>query len=248
MKKIFFGLATIGFMALVIGGTLAYFSDREVSTNNTITSGTLKIDVNNNNSSGTFTFDLGNISTLAPGDKTGTATITVKNVGNFNAATFGRFTISADTGLSNVLKLSEYKVEYFNADGTPAPRWNATDFDPYFGETINQDWWIKNGVMHPQFVIYGGNPNLMSWITGNGALDIPGYPWDEEGLKPGEYYTITFQFQMDPTAGNAYQDTSVTLGYEVKATQINADALNALGLGPADMSGHVSYLLSQVTP
>jgi hypothetical protein len=54
---------------------------------------------------------------------------------------------------------------------------------------------------------------------------------------------------MDPNAGDVYQGSTVTLGYEVKATQINRDAILLLGLGgnmPSAVDAHVAYLLSQL--
>lgn len=254
MKKILLSALTIGVVATVaVFATNAFFSDTETSTGNTITSGTLKIEANGNNSSGTFTINMGTITALVPGDLTGSATVTVKNIGSVNAATFGEFTLAGVDGVSldEVLKFYNYKVEYFNADGTPAPRW-ATD-DPYYGEAVNQDWFIRDG-QTGLWTAVGGATLLADWVSGNGVLDVPGTAWDMEALKPGEYYTVTFQFQMDPLAGNAYQAEDVTLGYVVKATQINTDAIVALGLGGLyNEASYVGpnvtpYLLNQVTP
>lgn len=254
MKKILTSVFSILLISgVVAGATGAFFTDSEVSTAAAFNGGTFTIDVNGD-SDGTFEFNLGDISDIAPGDLTGTAEIIVKNSSDINAATFGRFTLSGGDGLEDVLNIYHYKVEYFNADDTLTDRWTAPDFDPYFGEAVNQDWWIKEGVVHTNFVNAGGTGNIKTWVQGNGPLDVPGTAWDMEALKPGEYYKITFQFQMDPSANNSYQNKTVNLGYEVKATQINTSAVVGLGLGgQLNDNGYVGpnvipYLQSQVTP
>lgn len=249
-KKIIVSAITIGATgALLIGATFAFFTDQETSSGNTLTSGTLKIDVNDNNSSGTFNVSFGVVSNLAPGDLTGVATIKVINTGTLNAATFGRLTLSGASSpdLSDELSIYNYKVEYFdNAVCTVTTnRWSGTD--PYHGTASNMDWFIKDGDATLWNGV-GGSENLKTWVTGDGPLDIPGTAWDMEGLEPNECYILTVQFQMDEDASNAYQGSSVTVGYEVLSGQINAAALNALGLGVGDMTVHIPYLQSQVTP
>lgn len=255
MKKILTSLLSIAAIsAVVAGATGAFFTDAEVSTAAAFDSGTFTIDVNGD-SDGTFSFNLGTITDISPGDLTGTAEIIVKNTSNINAATFGRFTLSADTGLANAIKINHYKVEYFESDGiTLTPRWTAPNFDPYYGTDINQDWFIKNGDESSLWAGVGGSTNIKTWVEGNGPLDVPGTAWDMEALKPGESYKITFQFQMDPAAGNEYQNKAVNIGYEVKATQVNTTAIVGLGLGGLlNDNGYVGpnvtpYLMSQVTP
>jgi len=241
-KKILMSIMTIGLVAMLAGtGLYAWFTDVETSTGNTFTAGTLNLD---GTDMASFTF--GTIGNMAPGDITGWANITVKSGGSLNAATFGRFTLAGDTGLSYALNIYDYKVLYFNADTTPAARW-ATN-DPYYGTTINEDCFIAAGV-DALWTAVGGSTNLNAWVNGDGALDIPGASWDMEGLKPNEYYVLSVRFQMDPAAGNNYQGTTVTVGYEVVATQINRDALLNLGLGgnmASAVDAHVAYLLSQV--
>jgi len=243
-KKILASIFVIGMLALAMGwGTYSWFSDTETSTGNTFIAGTLNLDGTN---MATFTF--GTIDNMAPGDITGTAVITVKNGGSIDAATFGRFTLTGDTGLAQALKFYNYKVEYYKADNTLVARWDATNFDPYFGTAINMDYFIAEGDTS-KWTAVGGKDNLRDWVDGDGALDIPGASWDEEGLKPGSYYVLSVQFQMDPNADNWYQGRTVTLGYEVKATQINRDAILLLGLGgnmPSAVDAHVAYLLSQL--
>lgn len=243
-KIIFASIFVISMLALAMGyGTYSYFSDTETSSGNTFTAGTLNLDGTN---MATFTF--GPIGNMAPGDKTGTAVITVKNGGSIDAATFGRFTLTGDTGLAKALKFYNYKVEYYKADNTSVARWDATNFDPYFGTTINMDYFIAEGDT-TKWIAVGGKDNLRDWVDTNGPLDINNAAWDEEGLKPGSYYVLSVQFQMDPNAGNTYQGSAVTLGYEVQATQINRGAILGLNLGgdiASTVDIHVAYLLNQL--
>jgi len=243
-KKILASIFVIGMLALAMGwGTYSWFSDTETSSGNTFTAGTLNLD---GTDMATFTF--GPIGNMAPGDITGTAVITVKNGGSIDAATFGRFTLTGDTGLAQALKFYDYKVEYYKKDGTLVARWDATNFDPYFGTAINMDYWIKDGDTS-KWTAVGGKDNLRDWVDTNGPLDINNAAWDEEGLKSGSYYVLSVRFQMDPNAENAYQGKTVTLGYEVKATQINRDAILLLSLGgdiASTVDIHVAYLLSQL--
>lgn len=230
MRRIITSLLVVGVVtAAGIGASQAFFSDTETSSGNVLSAGTFQIDVDGN-SDGTFDINLAKVTGLMPGDKTGEAKIVVKNNGNVDMATFGQFTLSGigGTSLDEVLKFYTYKVDYFDQNGAVA-RW-ASD-DPYYGLDNNEDWFIKDGNPHSQWVAYGGKHFLNEWVFGNGPLDVPGTSWDMEGLKPGEYYEITFELQMDPFAGNTYQGEDVTIGYVVKATQIDTDAINALGLG-----------------
>jgi hypothetical protein len=244
MKKIIMSISTISAIALAVAGaTGAFFNDVETSATTTLTSGTLNIDLTD--SVGAIPLNLGSISNLAPGETTPSATIKVKNSGSINAATFAKIKLVSDTGLVGALKLYNWKVDYFKADGTPSPRWATKD--PYYGVGVNEDWFIKDGVAHSGFVAAGGSANLSAWLTGNGALDVPGTPNDMEGLKAnGSYYVVTLQFQMDPAANNAFQGKSAALAFEVDATQLNTDAIVGLGLGGS--YNDPTYVGPNVTP
>jgi hypothetical protein len=249
MKKILLSVMVLGLVvSLAIAGTKAFYTDNDVSTGQVLASesGTFEIEVNDNTTTDTFTFDLVKISNLAPGETTGVATIKVKNIGNVNAATFARFTLANDNGLSHKLNFYNYKVEYYNSNGTPAPRWGAPSYnDPYYGDYFYQDWFIRDGA-DSLWTAVGGTPVLYEWVNGNGPLDVPGTSWDMEALKPQEFYVLSFQFEMDPSAGNEYQGTHVTVGFEVKSTQIDTTAITGLGLGGSYNDS--TYVGGNVTP
>ncbi len=76
--KILISLSVIGAIAaIVIGGTIAYFSDTETSSGNTFSAGTLDLKVNDKEGS---TVDKITITNAKPGDS-GSYTWTAKNVG-----------------------------------------------------------------------------------------------------------------------------------------------------------------------
>jgi spore coat-associated protein N len=78
MKKIVGLIITaLLIIGIVGGGTYAYFSDTESSTGNTLTAGTLDLNINGGNVA-INTFDVGNV---APGDS-GSANCTLANVGS----------------------------------------------------------------------------------------------------------------------------------------------------------------------
>ncbi len=230
-----------------IAATRAYFTSQNVLGSSTVSSGTLSV---NTTSNGKGYLDLGTFSKLEPGAHTDWYTITVKNNGNLNEAVFGKFRLSEDGGLASALKLYDYKVEYYKADGTPVTRW-ATN-DNYYGTAQNEDYFIKNGDESSLWAPVG-SADLTEWtsVIGDGAEDLPPYSWDMEGLKPGYYYTISFRLEMDPNADNTYQNKYVKLGYEVYSTQVDADALAGMsttlgGVPATTLSGTYTYLLNQV--
>lgn len=223
-------------ISMVVSVTMAWFTDAETNTGNTFTSGTIKLDVNQNGSDGQFSIALGSIGNLAPGDITVPATITVKNDGTLDAATFGKFTVSDETGnLSQYFDFYEYKVQYFDASGNSKARW--TTHDPYWGSANNEDYFIHNGV-------WGGgagfSTKLSAWAAGTDNLDGVG-AWDAEALKPGEYYTLTFQLKFNENAGNELQGKTFNLGFDTEASQPTLGAVNSLGNIP-NAAGIMSYL------
>ncbi len=90
MKKIIFSLGIIGIVsAIVIGGTIAYFSDTETSSGNTFITGTLDLKVDDNDDPNVVHVTLSN---MKPGDDSGYYKWVLKNVGSLPgilSVTFG---------------------------------------------------------------------------------------------------------------------------------------------------------------
>lgn len=215
-------------------GTRAWFTSSATSGANQIQAGTLKVNVNGADEVQSFVIPLKN--TLAePGDVLtnpngdGYYSITIKNNGSLNMATFGRFTLDTTGGneqLAKDIMIQDYKVTFNRS--TPRA----------------DDNFIVNGVKsNEQFAT-----NLYGWVNGNGPLDIPGTPWDIEGLKPGESFTITFRLVYNTDA--TVQGKTINMGYEVNATQVNKGAIEDLPLDiavtPAARDNAYTYMNDQV--
>lgn len=220
MKKILFVVMACVLCLGMVGGAFAYFTDTATSTANTFASGTLDVDVNGDTDD-SFDIVVGTVNNMAPGDITGTIEIKVKNVGSLPAATFARFTFDNDSGLGAALDVYDWQATYFNGNDTANSRWGAGD-DPYFGVGSNMDWFVQNGVAGFNMGSNVLNLDVGDVISGDRAFDA-------EALPAGAYYILKVKFQMDPTAGNEYQDKSVDVAFEVYATQVNSDAIDALG-------------------
>ncbi len=120
MKKILgLTIAVIMLMALVGGGTYAYFSDTETSTGNTFTAGTLNLTVDANDGSNTVKFTVTNANPGQSGMGTWTlvnagnlagyidlASISVTSAENYNAAT-NEAEASDDADTSNATGVGE---------------------------------------------------------------------------------------------------------------------------------------------
>jgi len=234
-RKAILSIALAGMLAFGAGlGTMAWFTSTATSETNIFEAGTLTLDVNGANGEEKFDFNVDlNFDNLQPGDSLtdGTAEIVIKNTGSLNMATFGRFTLDADEDFGKYMKIKEYKVEFFNADGTQKDR---------------VDNFIENGVVLP--VNMAGN--MYDWVNGSGPQDIMTTAWDMEALKPQEYFKISFELEYDVDA--EVQGLDATLGYEVLATQVNEQAIIDLELEGVPEStityngGVYDYLAKQV--
>jgi len=93
MKKIFgLTIAALMVMALVVGGTLAYFTDEETSADNYLTAGTLDLNIDGDNEA-VYTFQ---VAAAGPGDS-GTGTSLLANVGSYDGELDIAFSAVANT-------------------------------------------------------------------------------------------------------------------------------------------------------
>lgn len=249
-RKTLLSLILIGVLVLALGiGTYAWYTSSANANGQRFTAGRLTVSVDGiaTGEAGhdtTANFQIGN---MQPGDITPWYTIKVTNTGTLPAAVFGRFTMSGTTALFNDLSFYDYKVNYFKNGGTPVARWNAVDYDPYFGTAINEDWFIKDGEC-AAFKSYNGTDNVAGWINGMGPLDfmVNGESWDMEGVGAKGYYIVSFRLKYNE--GAEIQGQSAVLGYEVKATQVNQKALTAyektLGVAAGSLAGQEGYISS----
>jgi predicted ribosomally synthesized peptide with SipW-like signal peptide len=229
-KKALLSLILVGALSLGAAGSYAWFTSNAQGTVSHIKAGTIDVGVNGPNK--TFTMDIKTNKLVQPGDilttgQGGYTTIIVKNNGTLPLASFGRFTLADDTGLGDDMKITDYKVEFFDAQSN---------------EKRATDNFIVNNVKSNS----GFASNMRGWVDGSGPLDIMGTPWDIEGLKPQEYYKITFRLEYDTAATD--QGKECKLGFEVKTTQVNNDALANLhldGVTDGALTSWYGYLSDQ---
>jgi predicted ribosomally synthesized peptide with SipW-like signal peptide len=226
-RKAILSLMLVAVLMLSAGlGTYAWFSSSATSANNTFTAGTLKL---RNEGEGSFNIALKS-NNIQPGDilttgADGWSTINIINDGSLPMATFGRFTL-ADVNNKGIdfakdIEILEYKVNFSN-------------------NPDREDYFITEGIATNSNMA----TNMYDWVKGDGPLDAPNTAWDMEALKPGESLKISFKLGYDKDA--TIQGQKVTLGYEVKATQVNLEALNELKLTGVVMENHIIYLQNQV--
>lgn len=249
MKKLFISALTISVVAgSVVLATNAYFSDTEVSTNNTFAAGTLQVDVNDNGSVGVFDMNLGTINAMMPGDSTEEVSLLIKNTGTTNFAWFGYFdTANVSNGMDEAIYIKSAKMEFLNPDG--------------MGTWETMDHFIDNGIGFGTYgAYYTGLANsdpfhVVSMRTFNGSTNNmmgAGYGVFMGALKPNYSYKLTFTLGMAPEAGNEYQASSMDLIYRVRATQINGDAIDTLFAGDTRFTGassgaaHLPWLNAQI--
>ncbi|MDF2531706.1 MAG: Camelysin metallo-endopeptidase [Clostridia bacterium] len=220
-KKVIISLVLVALMGFGTAiGTFAWFTSTATSNNNVFTAGTIALDVNGQ-TDGSFDIALNNSGLVQPGDiltggDNGIAMITVKNNGNLPMGTFSRFTLANDTGLLDDMKITDYAVEYYGSNG---------QLKKTISRKTGIDNWFANGVKLNTAV---NANNMRQWITGNGPEDIPSTAWDMELLKPQEYYIVKFKLVYDTAAED--QGKTCNIGFEVKSTQFNIDAIKALQL------------------
>ncbi|MFH1382562.1 MAG: TasA family protein [Chloroflexota bacterium] len=194
MKKILgLGLVAILVMALVGGGTWAYFSDTETTTGNVLVAGTLNLGLSNSSggnptgsTTGTWNVPLSN---WAPGD-TKAGTLYVYNGGTIDMA-------SVNITFSYV----------FN-DGTPT---SVTGWDG----SANSDNMVK--MITASVATWNGS--AQGW-QGN-ALDtiVSGSPYSLGSLPAGAEGALAVTWTFSPTATNGCQNDSVNLTATVNGYQ-----------------------------
>ncbi len=104
-------IAFVAIATITIGmvGASAWFTDSATSNVATLSSGTLSID-----NAQVSEIVLGVIENMAPGDETGTATITIVNDGSINLAWFGNLIMSGDSDLKNVIYIKDAQMNFLS--------------------------------------------------------------------------------------------------------------------------------------
>lgn len=206
MKKIL-GLAIAALLIITLagGGTWAYFSDTESSTNNVLAAGTLDLNLNGGNSAVT-TFSA---SAVAPGDS-GSGSVTIKNVGSMSGEFDVVFSAVTNTpgsgggeyeGGSGELGASATIAVYLDVDESGT--WNAGDIG------------LKSDGTTYSY------PTALDYAT----IDSCGSrTWDAlQTMTANAQDKFTVLWQVPTSAGNDIQGDSVSFDITFRIEQAAAD-------------------------
>jgi len=197
-KKIIISLSIIGLVAaIVIGGTIAYFSQTETSAI-TISTGNVNLRLSKDGSDGSWydglSFDFPD--DWAPGD-TYSMYVYTKNIGSSglkNLFVTGSG-LSGNTGLANVINITD--VAYTDTTGWVHPAGGT-----YYGKTFGDNTQpfrlreLANGI---------GNGDYMKFCWGD--CDTQG---DYLPANSGRIQKFYIEFTFDENAGNEYQNKTVS--------------------------------------
>jgi spore coat-associated protein N len=206
MKKIFaMGFLMIALLASVGGGTWAWFQDTETSANNSLTAGTLDLNINGGNS-GNATFSLTN---LAPGDN-GTAYGVLANVGSLPG--------ELDMGISNLANVGgSGGTEYEGGSGELG---YYARIAMYIDVDQNGAWDAGDIGLHYQGYTYS-YPTSLQYAKVNWWADKS---WEAvQVMAGGATDDLTIHWVLDGTVGNDIQGDSVTFDLDFVLEQPEVD-------------------------
>jgi spore coat-associated protein N len=205
MKKILgLTIAAVMIMVMVGGGTWAYFSDTETSADNSLTAGTMDLNIDGGNSVvNTFT-----ASNVAPGD-TGSGSSTLDNVGNLEGELDIAITALVNTGGSGgtefedgVGDLGGVALMAIYIDVDQSGTFNAGDIGlKYDGTTYS----------FPATLQYA-------------SIDSYSTAWDAAAtMSAGAQYDVMIDWEVPTSAGNNIQGDAVSFGILFTLEQAAAD-------------------------
>jgi predicted ribosomally synthesized peptide with SipW-like signal peptide len=213
MKKIIFSLSiVIGVAALATGATLSYFSDKETSKDNTITTGTVDIDVDGQNPwTGKYEMD-----NMQPGD-TKEISFTIHNVGDYPVKLW-KIIKNLDTEENGVV---EPEQDWYDTNNGGHPK---NDIDTAMVYEMYVDGQIavekEAGITLDKIKDY-----YMNLVKLDKATD-PSYTGpDPNGsgiLNPGGSITVVQKYHLKEDTGNWAQSDKMTFDIEILAQQVDA--------------------------
>jgi len=207
-KKIIISLGIIGAVsAIVIGGTVAYFSDVETSKGNTFSAGTLDLEINDENP---WTSTVFNISDVKPGDSD-TVTIKLKNVGSLPKP-------GGPPWASKVFIIFENLVDDDVSCTEPEDELDNTCGRGQVGElseNLNirvRDYWDPSCENNKRF---DETKTLKEWInTGKTFLN--------DDMPAGDVNCVVIDWSINSNAGNEIQSDSATFNIRFTLEQTEA--------------------------
>lgn len=205
MKKIIgLTIAALLIIGLVGGGTYAWFSDTESSTGNTLTAGTLDLNINGGNVA-VNTFDVGNV---APG-ASGSANCTLANVGSIS----GELDVSI-AAINNTPGAGGTQYEGGSGElGDNAEMALYFDVDESGGATAGDFGLRSDGTLYDPSV-------ALDYDIFNNYVET----WDAaDNLTAGTSDSFVIDWQVPTTAGNDIQGDSVSFDITFTLQQPAAD-------------------------
>ena len=198
MKKILLGLMALAVVLGIAGvGTVAYFSDTEISSGNTFTAGTVNLTVDGNDNTNTVEFTVANI---APGSS-GVGTWTLVNAGSI-------------AGFVDLESISEVSTEGLNPEsetgdtGEPGELGLNLDVVLFWDDGAGSGT-LNNGVQDgTEVTIYSG---ALDGILSSYGADYP--------LAVSATTYVSMTWSVDTAVGNDIQGDVSTLGMTFELAQ-----------------------------
>lgn len=216
-KKILLSLSVIAAVATIaVGGTIAYFSDTETSTNNTFSAGTIDIAVNGENP--WTSNEEYEIKDMKPG-QVDYSNFTIKNVGS-NPVNVEKTVSLKQTGQENGINEPEC-LQYGgtwdgdSCEGTFTPVNNIED-------VVNYDLSVKVYTSADESKVYW--EQVLYKVDGP-ATDVTIEDINNKavmlGMIPvGGHMNVIESYHMDEDAGNEYQSDAMTFDITLTGTQL----------------------------
>ncbi|MEA2006698.1 MAG: TasA family protein [Patescibacteria group bacterium] len=223
MKKIVKSLSIItAVAAIVIGGTVAYFSDTETSVGNTFTAGTIDIDIDGENP-WTSNYNIGD---LKPGE-VGYINFRINNVGENPVDVSKRLYGFSSTDITDDSNVTGYDCSQLDSN------WNYTaSSEPECvkenGSQVNN---VESQILYDLSVeVYNGtDPDPIFWqaIYEAEASETLDAIYDDGnnsvalGMIPvGGHMLVTQSYHFDYNAGNEYQGDGMMFNMEIYGKQL----------------------------
>ena len=182
MKRIIVSLSTIAAVAaIVVGATVAYFSNVETSTGNTFSAGILDLKVNDEDNPGVL-FTLSNIT---PGHYYDAGTVTLKNAGSIP----GRLSIKIKDPVSHENTLEDPEIKAGDA--------TSTEVDPGSYDANDGDGELWDLCFMRVYVDGNGDGKYTCGSDGDCIIE-------ENALDKTDYYHFPIDEDLFPIETNSY--------------------------------------------
>jgi len=201
-KKILISLSIIGIVAAIaVGGTVAYFSDVEVSKGNTFSAGTLDLTVNDENP---WTSTVFSISDVKPGDSD-TAIIKLKNVGTLPKPGGPPWTSKVYIAFENLIDDDVSCTEPENEVDSTCGSGEVGELSENLNIRV-RDYWDPNCQENKRFEEIH---TLAEWVS-------QGQTFLNDDMPAGDVNCVVIDWSVPTSTGNIIQSDSAT--FDIKFT------------------------------